>query len=243
MTALTSCLRGEKQLMATTFQGFTQQGLDFLRDLAGNNNREWFAEHKAVYSEALYVPMKQLVLAINPVMEELDPKVSTSPVRTVSRIHRDTRFARDKSPYKTAMWFAYKRPVENWAEIPVYFFEIKAAEYSYGMGFYLASSATMREFRSMIDTNPKAFLATIPFYMRGKTFKLETEDYKRPPDCPHGDEIAPWYRCKTFALICRKTPDKTLFSRKLVDVLINGFVQLKPLYDYLWQAYDRANSP
>ena len=226
--------------MTTTFQGFTQQGLDFLRDLAVNNNREWFAEHKAIYTDHLYTPMKQLVLAVNPVMEELDPKVATKTVNTVSRIYRDTRFSRDKSPYKTCLWFAYKRPAENWAEIPVYFFEIQAAEYSYGMGFYLASRATMEQFRSMIDADPKKFLATAAFLKRGRTFKLVTEDYKRPAPCPHGDELAPWFRCKTFALICRKTPDKTLFSRKLVDVLTDGFVQLKPLYDFLWQAYDRG---
>ena len=227
--------------MTMTFRGFTQQGLDFLRDLAANNNREWFTEHKVVYTDHLYTPMKQLVLAINPVMEELDPKVSTNPVHTVSRIYRDTRFSRDKSPYKTCLWFAYKRPTENWAEIPVYFFEIQATEYSYGMGFYLPSRSTMEQFRGMIDAEPEKFLATISFLKRGRTFKLETEDYKRPTPCLHGNEIAPWYRCKTFALICRKTPNKTLFSRKLVDVLTDGFVQLKPLYDFLWQAYDRAH--
>jgi len=227
--------------MTSTFQGFTQQGLDFLRDLEANNNREWFAEHKKTYTDHLYVPMKQLVEAVNPVMTELDPNVSTDPARTVSRIYRDTRFARDKSPYKTCLWFAYKRPTENWAEIPVYFFEVQATEYSYGMGFYIASRATMDQFRAMIDADPQKFLGTIPFLKRGKTFKLETENYKRPVPCPHGDAIAPWYQCKRFALICCKTPDKTLFSKKLVDVLTDGFVQLKPLYDFAWLAYDRAN--
>ncbi len=82
----------------------------------------------------------------------IDPDLVVEPRRVVSRIYRDTRFARNKSPYKTTIWLTYKRPITDWQDAPAFFFEIAADSYRFGMGFYRASKWTMDRLRAEIET-------------------------------------------------------------------------------------------
>ncbi|MDR1493019.1 MAG: DUF2461 domain-containing protein [Planctomycetaceae bacterium] len=219
-----------------SFSGFSRQYVKFLHNLNANNNREWFAEHRNEYIEYLLEPTKRLVSALTPVMRELDPDVNTIPHRVVSRIYRDVRFSADKTPYRSRLWFAFRREVNRWTETPTYFFQIEETQYLFGMGMYAASPATMRCFREMIDDDPKRFAEIIEPIRKNRKFKLEKEKYKRPLPSEHPAAIDAWYQCKTIALLARREPDKTLFSPKIVNLLIDQFVLLKPLYDFLWQA-------
>ncbi|MDR2757583.1 MAG: DUF2461 domain-containing protein [Planctomycetaceae bacterium] len=222
--------------MATLFQGFTPQGLKFFHNLNANNHRDWFAEHREEYLRFVAEPMKQLVMSLAPMISALDPLVITAPHRTVSRIYRDTRFSNDKTPYRPRIWFAFKREVEYWTETPTYFFQLEEKEYMYGMGMYSASAATMRCFRSMIDDDPERFLRIIEPVRKSKTFKLETDQYKRRLPNKHPVTIDAWYQSKSIAVLAHCEPNKTLMSPKLVNLLIERFVLLKPLYDFLWKA-------
>jgi uncharacterized protein (TIGR02453 family) len=219
-----------------SFPGFSPQGLKFLRNLNRNNNRDWFAEHRSDYLQFVAEPMKQLVETLSPMILELDPLAITSPNRVVSRIYRDTRFSNDKTPYRPRSWFAFKREVECWTETPAYFFQLEEKEYMYGMGTYSASAATMRRFRAMIDDNPEHFLRIIEPVRKSKTLKLEADQYKRRLPSEHPVTIDTWYQSKSIAVLAHCEPNKTLMSPKLVHLLIERFVLLKPLYDFLWKA-------
>jgi uncharacterized protein (TIGR02453 family) len=220
----------------SSFRGFSPQGLKFLHDLDAHNNRDWFAEHRNDYLRFVSEPMKQLVAALAPMISELDPLAITTPNRTVSRIYRDTRFSNDKTPYRPRLWFAFKRNVEFWTETPTYFFQLEEKQYMFGMGMYSASAATMRRFRAMIDDDPEHFLRLIEPVRKSKTFKLETDQYKRRLPCEHSVTIDAWYQSKSIAVLARREPDKTLMSPKLVDMLIERFVLLQPLYNFIWKA-------
>ncbi len=218
----------------TPFTGFTPQGLKFFHDLDRNNNREWFAEHKDEYVKFISEPMKRLVADLGPMIQELDPQVVTDPNRTVSRIYRDTRFSNDKSPYRPRTWFAFKRNLDGWTSTPTYFFQIEEKQYEFGMGMYSATPATMRRFREKIDDDPQKFLNVIEPIRKSRTLKLDPLPYKRRLPCDLGKIVEPWYQSKSIAVLAYREPDKTLFSKKLVDFLIDQFVLLKPLYDFLW---------
>ena len=84
-----------------SFAGFPKEGLAFLRSLKRNNNREWFQEHKSIYENVVKQPMSELVEALAVDFEKFAPEMLASPKASVYRIYRDTRFSRDKTPYKT----------------------------------------------------------------------------------------------------------------------------------------------
>src|SRR5205823_14822061 len=88
--------------MKTTFPGFPAAGIDFLRDLKKHNDREWFTPRKPVFEAQVRQPMIDLVTAIHREMQRFAPQYAGGePAKCVYRIYRDTRFSKDKTPYKT----------------------------------------------------------------------------------------------------------------------------------------------
>lgn len=87
------------------FQGIPRQTVDYLKALKANNNREWFEAHRKDYDDYFVEPALQLIEALSPVAATLDPPHFAVPKvnKSLRRIHRDTRFSRDKTPYHTHM--------------------------------------------------------------------------------------------------------------------------------------------
>src|SRR5579864_7469395 len=83
------------------FSGFSPAGLKFLRDLAKNNNRAWFAPRKHVYEAELLEPLRGFVADASEAMRKAKIPLGANPAGSVFRIYRDIRFSPDKSPYKT----------------------------------------------------------------------------------------------------------------------------------------------
>lgn len=84
-----------------SFPGFPSGMLDFFRELQVNNNREWFQQNKHLYEEVVRQPTIRLVEAINGFFSSVDSHYATEPSKSIFRIYRDTRFSKDKTPYKT----------------------------------------------------------------------------------------------------------------------------------------------
>ena len=217
------------------FKGFSIDSIVFLKELKKNNNKQWFESHKQDYENLLLTPLKNLVADIGNFMLSIDSDFEIRPAvdKTISRIYRDTRFSRDKSPYKTSLWVTFKRPKKNWKDAPAYFFEISGNYYRYGMGFYSAMPNTMKKFRDKIDKNPDEFNKTISFFSKQNIFVLEGKKYKRIFDKNIATELQEWYQRKNFYLVCNKKQDDNLFSNKLTDELIKGYNLLSGYYKYL----------
>ncbi len=217
------------------FSGLTQGGLNFLQQLSQNNNREWFSENRAVYDREIIAPLRELVDDLAADMLAIDDRFEVRPAvtKTISRIHRDTRFSLDKSPYRSNVWIVFKRPRKVWTDSPVFFFEFASDNWRFGMGYYSASRETMNRLREHIADNPRSFLQ-----MAGKIrkhFDLEGESYKRPLVKGQAPELAEWVNRKTFALIDQRYDMAPLFSGQLPGLLRDGFQRLEPLYQLLVQ--------
>ncbi len=218
------------------FQGFSSRSLKFLRELRKNNNKTWFEKHRNDYEEYVLEPLRNLVTDLGEFMLDIDPRFEITPTinKTISRIYRDTRFSKDKSPFRSTVWFTFKNQNKDWTtHVCGYFFELSTNSYRYGMGFYNAAPAIMSKFREMIDENPKEFLKAISFLEKQHSFVLEGDKYKRIIDKTKSEKIQNWYQRKNMYLVCNRKIDDTLFSRKLVDDLAAGYKMIAPLYHYL----------
>ena len=215
---------------ADTFNGFSRDALDFLADLKANNNKGWFEAHRSDYEEHLLAPLRALTAGLTPLMLAIDPDLITTPARVISRIHRDTRFSRDKSPYKTTLWLTFKRPLTDWQDAPAFFFELGAESWRYGMGFYAASRETMDRLRQLIERKPARFAELIAFLDGQERFVVEGEQYKRLINPAVPEQLRPWHQRKSVYLVCNRQSDSGLFGRELLSELISGFKLLEPLY-------------
>lgn len=219
------------------FNGFSNDTLKFLKSLRENNSKSWFEDNRDDYKKYLLELMQNLVMDLSDIMLDIDFDFEVAPKidKTISRIYRDIRFSKNKSPYRSNMWIVFKRPQKEWKESPGFFFEIFEDWYRYGMGFYTATKNTMDNMREFIDENPDEFLKLVSPFMKKKQFELEGDQYKRIMDETQPKEIQTWYQRRNLYLVCNKKIDDTLFSNKLVEELYKGFKLLAPFYHFLWE--------
>jgi uncharacterized protein (TIGR02453 family) len=220
-----------------SFEGFSNETIDFLKNLKENNNKLWFEENKKKYINHLLTPMKYLVMDLSSFILSIDPLLEVTPSSgyTISKIYRDTRFSKDKSPYKISMWITFKRRSKEWSSNPAFFFELSPDSYRYGMGFFQATPTTMKIFRENIDASLDKFKNAISFYSKQDVFVVEGDKYKRILDNEKTEDVNEWYQRKDLYLVCNKKIDNLLFSKELVDKLIADFSLVKDFYTYLNQ--------
>lgn len=164
-----------------TFQGFLPETFKFLLELEFNNNKPWFEENKPDYLKYVVEPFKQLVKELSNFMLAIDSGFETRPEisKTISRIYRDVRFSKNKTPYKSSVWITFRRVGREWVLDPCFFFEITPHLYRYGMGFYTTSKETLNRLREMIDAEDPEFLEADRLYRSQDVFTMEGERYKK----------------------------------------------------------------
>ena len=217
------------------FNGFTETGIQFLKDLAANNNKEWFEEHRRIYEEHLLAPLRELVTALEIPLKTIDAEIETAPAinKTISKIYRDTRFSKDKSPFRTGQWISFKRPGKIWGNVPEFYFYFTPEKYEYGMGFYSATPKNMGKIRESITAFPNRFKKLIDDYHSQNSFILEGENYKKPVPNSLPHEFQEWVQKKSLCMSCKKEIDESFFSTQLKNILGKGFADNSNLYKSL----------
>ena len=214
------------------FEGFTRRTFEFFMAIKFNNSREFFQANHDWYVESVREPARRLAADLGDTVRSLDPLLETRPEKVVSRINRDVRFSRDKSPYRDYIWLAFRRPgVERATTLGVYF-DIGVEGASYGMGFYDENRPMMNALRRQILIAPEHFSPIVENAL--KHFTLHPKAYKRmtiPDSVPQ--ELRQWYALRGF-YVEKELPDMNILcSHMLVDEIISGYNELKPLYDYI----------
>lgn len=211
------------------FEGFTQKTSEFMWELAFNNERTWFLAHKEEFEQVLNRPLKALA------RETYDLTCARNPEKPLllhtARIYRDARRLHGRGPYKDHLWFSIKAD-DKLLDGPMFWFEVGAADYSYGMGFYSATSAQMELFRRSIDANPVRFERIAQIVERLDGFTVSGEEYKKPKGSYEG-VIGKWYNRKRPGCDCTRDFGGTLLTAELPALLADTFCELMPLYDYL----------
>lgn len=214
------------------FEGFTAQTSNFFWELAFNNERPWFMAHKEEFERILNTPFKALAADTAELMEQRFPARSFR--LHVSRIYRDARRLFGRGPYKDHLWFSLKDN-DILLDGPCFWFEVGAADYSYGMGFYSATAAQMAAFRRKVDANPARFERLAKAVMRSG-FTVTGEEYARSKG--HRSQIIDqWYNRKRLGLeICRDFGGDIL-SPELPELLVDSYEKLLPMYDFFMEIY------
>ena len=213
---------------------FSKESSSFLQDLTENNNREWFLDNKERYTNFMINPFKQLVISLSEFMLNIDPEFVVEPKvdKTISRINKDIRFSKDKSPYKTHMFMTFKRKNKDWNSRPAFFLEIGPTRYSYGMGMLMPNPNSMKSIRKYIDNDPKAFEKLINSYSYNDVFKIKGDSYTKKKS-PHSDKLNEFYLKKNIFLSKSRSNDDGLYSEHLYKYVINDLNLVAPLYNQL----------
>nr|WP_294553268.1 DUF2461 domain-containing protein [uncultured Rhodopila sp.] len=225
---------------AANFTGFPSEGLRFLRDLADNNNPDWFKPRRGDYDALVRGPMVALVADVLTLAAERRLPLTGEPEQAVFRIHRDIRFSRDKRPYKTHCGASLSRTGKKLAPGLLYI-HIEPAGCFVAAGFWHPEPPLLHRLRQRILTDPDRFLHVVRALDRGgMPIGPDDEATKRlPRGCEpgQGTEVEPFLKHRSF--IARRSLDEAeTGSPGLPALLLDCFAAARPLLDFGWDVAD-----
>lgn len=163
---------------------FTERTLGFLADLQRNNDREWFVANKARYESDVLDPALAFIDALYEPLARVAPRFTAVPKRaggSLMRIYRDTRFSRDKTPYKTNIGIQFRHELGRDVHAPGFYVHIESNSAFIGAGMWRPASEPLRAIRERIAARPKDWRRATSDARFRRNFDLRGESLTRPP--------------------------------------------------------------
>jgi uncharacterized protein (TIGR02453 family) len=224
---------------------FTSRALTFLRQLKRNNRREWFEAHRDTYESAVREPLMDLVEELDVRLARLAPEIVGDRRRSLFRIHRDVRFSRDKSPYKThaSAWMYHRSAGRSVGKEATsggagFYFHLEPGASLVAGGLWMPMPASLRRIREAIAADPEGFARTMAsraFTRRFGTLSEEAMLQRLPRGYAPGHPAERWLRYRSFT-VSRALSDADVLQPKLVDAIAKDYEVMVPLVRWLNRA-------
>jgi uncharacterized protein (TIGR02453 family) len=234
-------------IASPAFTGFPRAGIQFLADLTANNDRAWFQPRKAEFERLLKRPLEELCVALEAEFRARDIPLHADPARSPFRIYRDTRFSKDKSPYKTAVSASFgwagdgvdaasgRAHTEN-VHASGGYFHLQPGEIYVGGGVWHPDASWLKGFRDRVANRTDEYRAIVEAPAFAEAFGSVSDDgesLKRVPPGYAPDHPAADLLRKKNVTFGRRLSDDEAFSPRLPSILADAFATGTPLLRYL----------
>lgn len=224
------------------FDGFPKDTFRFLASLSKNNNREWFAENKALYESAFLQPALSLIQAMEEPLEELAPWLKADARKvggSLMRIYKDTRFSKDKTPYKTNIGIHFRHRAGKDVHAPGFYLHIAQDETFLAAGIWRPPSEPLRCIREYMAEYPEAWTKV----KRNKGFRSHFELYAdRLRAAPRGfskeHPLIEDLKLKSF-IGMQPLSREQIMSANLLSTIQRGGKKARPLMEFLCSALNQ----
>ena len=218
--------------MTEAFRGFPKGGAAFFAQLAKKQDRDWFKANKERYETLWQQPMEALLATVAPKLARTFPDVADAKPK-VMRIYRDTRFSKDKSPFKTNIGATL--PFSSAPAAPALYVHGSAEKQFAGFGVWHMEPDVLARFREAVADAGGAALAKELAKLHAKGFELlEHEPLKRvpapyPADHPRGALL----KLRGFGLSYPKVPAGLTATPKYADWIVAQSKAASKVIDWL----------
>jgi uncharacterized protein (TIGR02453 family) len=217
----------------------TPEMIRFITQLRKNNNREWFQKNKSRYDNEVRAPLLRFIEGFGPLLYKISPHFvadARGNGGSLFRIYRDTRFSRDKTPYKTHLGIQFRHERVKDVHAPGFYLHIEPRESFVGVGMWRPDSDALGKVRDAIvddSTGWKKASTNKKFLER---YELTGDSLKRAPkgfdpDHPLIDDL----RRKDFIAVA-KFDVKETYDPKFATELAKTFKAATPFMKFLTQA-------
>ena len=223
----------------TQFTGFPADTFKFLNALTKNNNRDWFQENKSRYESSFLNPSLEFIQSMQQPLSKIAPmlKVEAKKVGgSLMRIYKDTRFSKDKTPYKTNIGIHFRHQAGKDVHAPGVYLHIDPKECFLGAGIWMPASDALRAIRNHIADNPQEWKKTKKNRAFSTHFTLHADRLKTAPrgfakDHPEIEDL----RLKSFIGIANLDRG-TIQSEVLVQAIPKLVKSSRHLMEFLCEA-------
>jgi uncharacterized protein (TIGR02453 family) len=218
---------------------FSAATFSFLEELAAHNNRAWFEANKSRYESVVREPALQFIAAMAPLLAEFAPHFRAEPRRvggSLMRVHRDTRFSRDKSPYKTNIGIQFRHALGKDVHAPGFYLHVSGDECFLGAGCWHPEADALGRIRDLVAAHPKRWFMARDERTFGVHWTLAGESLTRPPrgyavDHPALEDL----KRKDFIALAPLSFDDVIVPG-LVNLAAGRFAGASPLMKFLCKA-------
>ncbi|MES2560826.1 MAG: DUF2461 domain-containing protein [Bacteroidota bacterium] len=210
----------------------------FFKDLSKNNSTEWFNENRKTYEKEVKKPFADFVAEMIGRIQQHEPEVQIKPSDAITRINKDIRFSKDKTPYNTHVAANISVHGKKDKSYPGFYFQLSSEGITLYGGAYMVENATLENIRNHIAQNLKGFSQAYNDTLFKNAFgSIQGEQNKRiPPAFQAVLEKEPLIANKQFFYTATLKPDLIL-SDTLPDKLIEYYLAGKKVNDFLKQAW------
>ena len=222
---------------------FTEASFNFLDELAGNNNRAWFEENKPRYEALIREPALAFIEQMGPELQAFAPHFRADARKmggSLMRVYRDTRFARDKTPYKTNIGIQFRHGLAKDVHAPGFYLHIAIDEYFLAAGCWHPEADALGKIRDHIAEKPKRWFAVRDEANFAAQWSLSGESLVRPPrgyvaDHPAIEDL----KRKDFIALVDLSPEE-MTGDSLVEISSRQFAVAAPFMKFLCEALQVA---
>lgn len=220
---------------------FHKELFTFLRQIRQHNERVWFDANKPLYETAVRMPAFAFINAMGPRLATVSPHfraIAKKSGGSLMRVYRDTRFSKDKTPYKTNVGIQFRHELGRDVHAPGYYVHLEPGRCFLGAGIWRPESKALRKIRDFIADNPGSWRKVVDDRKFKMRFVLDGESLVRaprgyPPDHPLIDDL----KRKDFIAI-NDFADAKALDNDFADWVMASFQTATPLMRYLCQALE-----
>ncbi len=218
---------------------FTRNTFSFLEELTANNDRDWFQANKARYERDWLAPSLAFIGAMQRPLKKVAPFLVAKPSKvggSLMRIYRDSRFSKDKTPYKTNIGIQFRHDAGKDIHAPGFYVHLAADECFIGAGVWHPDAPTLAQIRAAIDENQKQWSKVKSDAALNERFEWWGESLKTPPrgyaaDHPWIDDLK-----RKDHLVLRKVTRDELLGGQVIEFVSDQIKAAKPLMRFLCMA-------
>jgi uncharacterized protein (TIGR02453 family) len=219
---------------------FTPDFLEFFKELAANNHKEWFDENRKRYEKEVKDPFKRFVSDVIDEVKKYEPELLIAPKDAIFRINRDIRFAKDKTPYKTNVSALISPKGRKNHSYAAHYFELSPEHIGIYGGMYGGSTQEVSAMRTHLSNH----MAEYEKLTKDKNFKkhfpegVQGEAQKRvPKELKDQAEKYPVLLNKQFYYHASLEPE-LVYSDKLLPTMMEYYKASHDLKTFFRQPYD-----
>jgi len=225
--------------MAAMAGYFSPDLFRFLRELRAHNDREWFTANKARYEREGRDPLLRFIVDLGPELARFAKHFVADPRPvggSMMRIYRDTRFAKDKSPYKTALMAHFQHARGEEGATPGFYLRLEPGHSAVGAGIWRPEPGALKKIRKRIADDSKGWQRVTSGKTMGLSCGMAGESLKRPP--PGFDPEHPCIediKRKDFAITV-ELDDKRIASPAFKGDVVKAYKAITPFVEFVTRA-------
>jgi uncharacterized protein (TIGR02453 family) len=220
---------------------FGTESLAFFRGLSRNNRKPWFESHRDDYERNVKQPLADLVQEMDLRFAKIAPEMVGDPRRSVFRIHRDIRFSKDKSPYKTnaGCWFFHRAASSKVGQEAHgggagFYFHLEPGKSLLAGGCWMPPRPALNRFRAAIAGDRRAFERVVLAKPIERLGGLDRDHVlkRAPRGYCDDDPAAEWLKLESFT-VSRGLTDAQVTSGRLTTLLADEYAGMLPFVRWL----------